>query len=95
VDAQADDRTSLAAVQPVIITDQGQVAFWFGVMKPSPAVAAQAYENLSRAPAEVFPIAFESTVPITAGSIRGTIEGFQFFAEFSLTPGKARIGTVR
>jgi hypothetical protein len=68
----ADDK-GLGRIQPLIITDRGQVGFWHGRLPPEPH---KAYELLGRDAASVFPIRFESVVPLVTGRIVGTIPGF-------------------
>ena len=68
----SDDR-QLATIQPQIVTERGQISLWCGRCPPD---AARAYQLLGREPASVFPLRFESTVPLSGGVISGTIPGF-------------------
>ena len=68
----ADD-PSLGAIQPLIITERGQVGFWWGRL---PLDTASSYEMLGRDAASVFPIHFESSVPLVTGPVSGTLPGF-------------------
>jgi hypothetical protein len=68
----ADD-DSLGRIQPLIITDRGHVGFWYGRL---PVAPEKEYELLGRDAASVFPIRFESDVPLTTGRVVGTIPGF-------------------
>jgi hypothetical protein len=60
-------------IQPQIVTKRGQVGFWLGVGKPDPK---RAYATLGRDAASVFPIRFESTVPLVGFKVTGTLHGF-------------------
>ncbi|CAN5457528.1 hypothetical protein BH09VER1_BH09VER1_55450 [soil metagenome] len=68
----SDDR-SLGTTQPQIVTERGQGSFWYGCLPPA---TAHAYQLLGREAASVFPIRFESNVPLAGGSVSGTISGF-------------------
>jgi len=70
----SDDR-SLGAIQPQIITDSGQISFWCGRCQPD---KTRAYQLLGREAASVFPIRFESGIPLIGGAVSGTLPGFLF-----------------
>jgi hypothetical protein len=72
---QGDD--SLGTLQPVIVTNDGQVLFWWGAILPPGTEIAQSYERLGkRSHSDVFPIQFSSDVPIVGGPIEGELPGF-------------------
>lgn len=80
-----------ADMNPIIITQQGQVAFWYGTLKPSPEEISQNYRMLNKKPFEVFPIKFTSDVEVLDSIAEGTLEGFLYCEEnvqdfFSLKP---------
>jgi hypothetical protein len=60
-------------IQPQIVTDGGQVGFWCGRCPPN---TTRAYRLLSRNAAGVFPVRFESAVPLVGGAVSGTLPGF-------------------
>ena len=67
----------LDSLQPVIVTDDGQVLFWWGVIEPGPAELNDLYRRLGKASqSEVFPIRFASDVPIAGGPLLGEVPGF-------------------
>jgi hypothetical protein len=68
----SDDR-SLGTIQPQIVTDSGQVGFWCGRCPPD---TARAYQLLGREASSVFPIRFESAVPLLGGTVSGSLQGF-------------------
>ncbi len=64
-------------------TPQGQVLFWCGMIAPDEKTRASSYRKLgSTDPSEVFPIAFESDVPIVGGLVQGSIPGFIILEDF-------------
>lgn len=80
-----------ADMNPIIITEQGQVAFWYGALKPGPEEISQNYRMLNKKPSEVFPIKFASDVEVLDSVVAGTLEGFLYCEEnvqdfFSLKP---------
>ena len=76
------DDTGLAAWQPIIVTDQGQVRFWCGTSVPSPKRLARNYKLLGKESKQVFPLQFESEVELVGGPVRGSIPGFLVMEDF-------------
>ena len=70
---------SLGSIQPVIITEKGQVSFWKGNKKPSRKSILESYNRLGKQKNSVFPIHFKSSLTIPAVKIEGFIRGFLFF----------------
>jgi hypothetical protein len=67
----------LGTLQPVIITPGGQVGFWCGLRAPDSTAIEQDYRILGRAkPEEVFPVRFQSDIPLSCGELGGEIPGF-------------------
>jgi hypothetical protein len=75
--------SSLGALQPVVVTDQGQIGFWHGVIAPTPEQIAVAYERLQSNAERTFPIRFQANLPTTEELIAGTIDGFYVLEDFS------------
>ncbi|HYN10338.1 MAG TPA: hypothetical protein VES67_23325 [Vicinamibacterales bacterium] len=72
---QGDD--GLGTLQPIILTPDGQVAFWHGMRAPTPDEIGESYRRLGKSsPDQVFPIRFESEVEIVGGPVRGELPGF-------------------
>ncbi len=65
-------------LHPVILTEQGQVLFYYGVMKPMPQEVSLNYQKLGRVASQVFPINFRAAIDIENGINQGTIEGFLY-----------------
>jgi hypothetical protein len=74
---RADD--SIATIQPSIVTDHGQVDFWFGAFAPPAARIDGAYAILGRDAAAVFPLHYESDVALEGGPVSGVLPGFLHF----------------
>lgn len=66
----------LDTLQPAIVTDQGQVSFWCGIMQPGAAHIAACYAIMGKPPCEVFPLSFSSQVSLVGGIVSGTVPGF-------------------
>jgi len=67
---------SVAAVQPIIVMADGQVMFWYGAFAPTPDAVKAAYRKLGRTPSQIFPVAYESEVPVQGGPVQGELNGF-------------------
>lgn len=71
------DDVGLGALQPVIVGDGGQVMFWHGSMEPARAEMDASYLRLGKsASSQVFPVQFQSDVPLAGGPLSGEISGF-------------------
>lgn len=74
----ADDPQDLGTIQPQVITKQGQVGFWMGIVLQD---TAPLYRTLGKSSAETFPATFESDVPLIGGPLKGTIPAFLHFED--------------
>lgn len=74
---------SISTLQPVIITERGQISFWYGVLVPDSNDLAQSYEKLGRDADKVFPIHVASDVELMNGAISAEIPGFMTLEESS------------
>jgi hypothetical protein len=73
----------LDSLQPVIVTDEGQVLLWWGVIEPKPAELSDLYRRLGKASeSQVFPILFASDVAIAGGPLRGEVTGFMVLEDW-------------
>lgn len=68
-------------IRPTIITEAGQVGFWFGVGSLGPGKVSQYYSKLRKGPLQVFPLYFRSNVALIGGSVEGTIMGFLHYVD--------------
>lgn len=77
------DDDSLGTLQPIIITDDGQVMFWCGVISPSADEIERSYRRLGKSSAsQVFPIAFHSDIALVGGEVKGELPGFLILEDF-------------
>lgn len=77
---QGDD--GLGTLQPIIVTEQGQVGFWCGVIEPDAARLSHFYQLLGRDASQVFPVRFESEVDLVSGNVAGRVPGFLVLEDF-------------
>ncbi len=77
------DNPSIGILQPIIVTDRGQVRFWCGTAAPDEKRLAHHYELLGKKEARrVFPVRFESEVELVGGPISGSVPGFLVLEDF-------------
>ena len=72
----------IGTLQPIIVTDRGQVRFWCGTAAPDSKRLAHCYELLGRDAKRVFPVRFESDVELAGGPARGSVPGFLVLEDF-------------
>jgi hypothetical protein len=83
---------SLGTLQPVIITAEGQVLFWWGSIEPPRSDIAASYRRLGKTlPRQVFPLEFSSDVPLIDGPLHGQLPGFLVLEDWQ--SGRTRIVT--
>jgi hypothetical protein len=71
-------------LQPIIKAPAGQIIFWCGMIVPTAQQMAESYLRLGKSSASgVFPIRFESAVPLLETQVRGEIPGFLILEDFS------------
>ncbi len=66
-------------LSPTLVTDEWQMQFGYGSLKPSPDEIAEKYRMLAKKPHEVFPIRFSSDVKVINKITEGELEGFMYF----------------
>jgi len=74
--------TGVGALQPIIVTDHGQVRFWCGTSAPGQKRLAQNYQLLGKEAKQVFPLRFESDVELAGGPVRNSVPGFLVMEDF-------------
>ena len=72
----------LGTLQPIIVTDRGQVRLWCGAVAPSSKRLAESYEWLGKDAEHVFPLRFESDVELVGGPVKGSVPGFLVLEDF-------------
>jgi hypothetical protein len=76
------DDASMGTLQPVIVTERGQVRFWCGTAAPGPKRLAQNYAFLGKDATQVFPAHFESDVELMGGPVKDSLPGFLVLEDF-------------
>ena len=72
----------IGRLQPIIVTDRGQVRFWCGTAAPSSKRLAHSYELLGKDAKDLFPVRFESEVELAGGPVKGSVPGFLVLEDF-------------
>ncbi len=72
----------IGTLQPIIVTDRGQVRFWCGITAPDLKRLTRSYDRLGKDARHVFPVQFESDVKLVGGPIRGSVQGFLVLEDF-------------
>ena len=76
------DDASMGTLQPIIVTDRGQVRFWCGTATPDPKRLTRNYELLGKNAQQVFPLQFESDVDLLGGPVKDSVSGFLVLKDF-------------
>lgn len=63
---------------PTLVTDGGQVDFYWGIAKPSAEQIGAVYERLGASPGDLFPMTYQPDVPLPDGPSGGDLEGFYY-----------------
>ena len=66
----------LRDVQPHIVTDAGQVRFWFGAFPPKEGAIEETYALLGTTAERLFPLTYRAVVEHEGARLEGTITGF-------------------
>jgi len=83
VTPSAQGGADLSSCQPAVGVPGGQVSFWRGMLALRPEDLSNSYALLKRAsPAQVFPIKFESDVPIAGGPVVRQVPGLLILEDF-------------
>jgi hypothetical protein len=73
---------SIGTLQPIIVTERGQVRFWCGTAAPDSKRLAHSYELIGKDARHVFPVRFESEVELVGDPVRGSVPGFLVLEDF-------------
>jgi hypothetical protein len=76
------DDDSIGTLQPIIVTERGQVRFWCGTAAPGAKRLAQNYAFLGKDAEQVFPTQLDSDVALAGGPVRNTLPGFLVLEDF-------------
>jgi hypothetical protein len=72
----------IGTLQPIIVTDRGQVRFWCGTAAPDKERLARSYELLGKDARRVFPLQFAPEVELVGDPFRGSVPGFLVLEDF-------------
>jgi hypothetical protein len=73
---------SIGTLQPIIVTDRGQVRFWCGTTAPDLKRLTRSYERLGKDARGVFPLQFQSDAQLVGGPVKGSLPGFLVLEDF-------------
>jgi hypothetical protein len=73
---------SVGILQPIIVTDRGQVRFWCGTTAPDLKRLTRSYERLGKDARGVFPLQFQSDAQLVGGPVKGSLPGFLVLEDF-------------
>ena len=76
------DQEGIGTLQPIIVTERGQVRFWCGTTAPDSKRLAHSYKLLGKDVGRVFPLRFESEVELVGGPAKGSVPGFLVLEDF-------------
>lgn len=72
-----EEHRSIGVLMPVIVTENGQVDFWYGKAQMTNEQLEKNFSILGKQSSEVFPVRFTTLRAVTNGPISGIIEGFR------------------
>ena len=75
-------RFDLGAIQPAIVTDEGQVSFWFGAFEPPRSYIESSYALLGKRSDEVFPLSFALDAASNVYEAKGIVQGFMVMEDW-------------
>jgi hypothetical protein len=70
------EEASVTHTQPTIVTNAGQVNFWFGLFPPGPGAVEGAYRTLGKSAAELFPVRYRALVEHGGAVLDGEVQAF-------------------
>jgi hypothetical protein len=65
-----------ACTQPNVILTDGQINFWLGTIPATNERLSTLYKRLGKKAESVFPVHYETRVPINGKPMKGVVEGF-------------------
>lgn len=68
-------------VQPTMVTDAGQVSFWYGAFPPTPSALEADYELLGKTAEQLFLVTFRALVEHEGARLEGEIPAFMHYRE--------------
>lgn len=71
----------LGGIQPSVVTSEGHVSFWFGMVEPELQAIERSYSMLGVERSELFPMTFRTAVPVSGAPMEGKVPGFLYLDE--------------
>jgi len=68
----------LGFIQPIIVTESGQINFWCGMFEPKKEKTQESYTKLGKDSEMLFPITFRALVPTKGVTLEGSIPAFLY-----------------
>jgi hypothetical protein len=75
----ASDEDHPGLIQPTIVTEDGQVNFWYGAFAPKRGALERQYQLLGKTAQELFPIRYRALVPARGVKLEGVITAFSHY----------------
>jgi hypothetical protein len=82
----AQGASDVSMIQPVIVTEQGQVAFWYGILKPNAETIAENYHFLAKTASQVFQYGSNRRLRFRVALLKEHSMVFSTSKEIKLTP---------
>jgi hypothetical protein len=73
-----DSDGDLGLIQPSVVTNDGHVQFWFGIVEPEPQEIEKSYKALGGKRGDLFPLSFRTSVPVNGAPMEGKVPGFMY-----------------
>ena len=75
----AAEEDHVGSIQPTIVTDRGQVNFWYGGFAPTRAELEREYRILGKTAGDLFPVRYRALVPSRGAGLEGRVPAFLHF----------------
>lgn len=77
--ASPHEEAQLFYTQPTIVTEYGQVPFWFGGVPPRPGTLEASYQTLGKSAKELFPVRYRALAEHGGATLEGGIDAFMHY----------------
>jgi hypothetical protein len=75
------DEHDFGFIQPTIVTDDGQVNFWYGAFPPKPGELGDDYNLVGKTADQLFPVKFRASVEYEGAKLEGAIPAFMHYRD--------------
>jgi hypothetical protein len=75
------DEEAFGFGQPTIVTDEGQVNFWYGAFPPKPGALEADYKLLGKTAEQLFPVRYRALVEYEGARLEGEIPAFMHYEQ--------------